>query len=96
MKDYKWTHSDIRPKENKPLACISVRVDGGIKYTNFGDNDSGPYYYRPNKEVPEWLKHYHEGYFDNEGQPVSFSYWMYWDDFWEMLEQLPRIKEEEE
>ena len=92
MKDYKWTRSTIHPKENEPLACICVMTDGSIKYTNLGDNEDGPYYYRPKKEVPEWARPYNEGYFNNEGQPTNFSYWMYWDDFWELLETLPRIE----
>jgi hypothetical protein len=96
MKEFKWTSIDIRPKVGEPLACISTRVDGSIKYTNFGDESTGPYWYRPNKEVPELFKPYHQGYFDNDGQSVSFGYWMYWEDFWEMLEGLPRIEKEEE
>lgn len=96
MKELKWTSIDIHPREGEPLACISTRTDGSIKYTNFGDDSNGPYRYLPNKEVPEWLKSFHQGYFDNEGQSVGFGYWMYWDDFWEMLEGLPRVKKEEE
>ena len=92
MKDFQWHKEEVRPIEGKPLACIYTRMDGSIKYTNFGNDDNGPYWYRPNKEVPEWCKSYHKGYFDNEGQPVNFTYWMYWEDFWELLENIPGIE----
>jgi hypothetical protein len=96
MKEYKWTSASIRPKEGEPLACISTTTDGSIKYTNFGDDSNGPYRYLPNKKCPEWAIPYHEGYFNNDGWSVSFDYWMYWDDFWEMLEDLPRVEKEKE
>ena len=94
---HEWKSIDIHPEAGKPLACISTRYDGSIKYTNFGDEEDGPYYYNPNKEVPEFFKPFHKGYFNNEGGCVfSFSYWMYWDEFWEMLEELPKIEKENE
>jgi hypothetical protein len=52
--------------------------------------------YLPNKKCPEWAMPYHKGYFDEDGGVVNFSYWMYWDDFWEMLEDLPRVEKEKE
>ena len=95
MKDLQWHREEVRPEEGKPLACISTRTDGSIKYTNLGNDDNGPYWYMPSKKVPEWCKPYHQGYFDNEGQPVNFTYWMYWEDFWELLENIPGINPEE-
>lgn len=93
---HEWKSIDIHPEIGKPLACISTIYDGSIKYTNFGDEEDGPYYYRPDKEVAEWQKPYHKGYFNNEGGCVSFGYWMYWDEFWEMLDELPKIEKEDE
>lgn len=93
---HEWKSIDIHPKVGEPLACIRMRTDGSIKYTNFGDEEDGPYYYRPNKEVPEFFKPFHKGYFNNEGSHVTFSYWMYWDEFWDMLNELPKIEKEDE
>lgn len=95
MSDYKWFSIDIHPDEGKPLACISIRSDESIKYTNFDEDSTGPYWYKPNEEVPELFKPYHRGYFNNEGQSVNFDYWMYWEDFWQMLEDLPRINKDD-
>lgn len=92
---YEWKSIHIHPEVGKPLACISTRYDGSIKYTNFGEEDNGPYYYLPNKDVSEIFRPYHEGYFNNDGTSVSFGYWMYWDEFWEMLDSIPKINKDE-
>ena len=47
MKDLQWYREEVRPEEGKPLACISTRTDGSIKYTNLGNDDNGPYWYMP-------------------------------------------------
>lgn len=85
MKELKWTSADILPEKGKELACIIIRNDGSIKYDNFGD---GPYWWDGEEFV---------GRNDWGDKTMHYvDYWMYWDDFWEMLESLPRIEKEDE
>lgn len=75
---FRWRNIDEeKPRRGEGCACITVTVDGHIKYSNF---EEGPWYWRDS----EGFRGYNN-YGDKEYH--TCSHWMPWDEFFGVLER---------
>jgi len=83
----RWRNIDEeKPKQGEDCACISVTVNGHIKYSNF---EEGPWSW-DDKVDSDWLgtTEAFVGYnFYGDKEYHTCSYWMPWDEFWGSLER---------